>query len=395
MLSKSLKRKIAVLLTGAMVFGMTLTAWAAPVSGTAVESQGTGNFEGHVNRKVVDVTLPTVSENTSPFSFIYDAEGLIPETSAAAYGSGYTFPETTHVYFKTADKKFGADSTEFTVSNNSSVSVNIALKIEMEKDANAPKLVGSEGEVPADYSSTQASGDASLFLGLVVTGADATGADGTDKAGTFAVSENTVEKTFNLLGEPDNYSVSTNQVGEASYPHEYTFKKVANPTKDWKQIKFKLTGKANKVENGADLTAPNLKVTWNFAALDEEAVAANSQSSGGSGSGGSTTPSTPVDAYATVQSFGSVGNVLLTKPSETTTFTGLTAPSGITSYEIKYNSGEYVNVLDKAMVHQEMVGITYANAQAALGFTSLQSGDKITIKVVIDGTTYVAVFTMS
>jgi hypothetical protein len=293
MLSKSLKRKIAVLLTGVMVFGMTLTAWADPVSGTAVESQGTGNFEGHVNRKVVDVTLPTVSENTSPFSFIYDAEGLIPETKAAAYGSGYTFPESTHVYFKTADKTFGADSTEFTVSNNSSVSVNIALKIEMEKDANAPELVATAGEVPNDTEAATA--DAKLFLGLVV-GGDATGAEDTDAAGTYAVSENTVEKTFNLLGEKNNYSVSTNQVGEnADYPHTYEFKKKAdaNPN-SWKKITFKLTGKANKVDNAEGKTAPNLKVTWNFAALDDEAVLVGG---GSSSSGGSTTPEAPTTAF--------------------------------------------------------------------------------------------------
>jgi hypothetical protein len=376
MLSKNIKKKIAVLLTGVMVLGMTVPAGAAVTGGDGVSSQGTGNFEGHVNRKVVDVTLPTVSEGTAPFSFIYDAEGLIPETKAAAYGTGYTFPETTHVYFKTADKTFGKDSTEFTVSNNSSVSVNIALKIEMEKDANAPKLVGSEGEVPADYSKTQASGDASLFLGLVVTGADATGADGTDKAGTFAVSENTVEKTFNLLGEPDNYSVSTNQVGEASYPHEYTFKKVANPTKDWKQIKFKLTGKANKVENGADLTAPNLKVTWNFAALDEEAVAANSQSSGGS------TEPANTPAYALIDEEYSLW---LGKDNTPSPFTGLTAKSQVTKFTVNG-----VDVLERSEVVSGFLKVTWANCEAS-GCTPAADG-RYTLIATIDGVTYEATY---
>lgn len=262
MFNKNLKKKVAVLLTGVMVLGMTVTASAA--GETSGSSEGTGNFEGHVNRKVVDVTLPTVAEGTTPFSFIMDNEGLIKETGKKAYGEDFTFNDDTYnVYFKTADKTFGKDSTVFSVSNNSSVSVNVTLKIDVTAGANDPELVGAVGDLPNDYnaSTNPVSGDPSLFLGLVVAG-DATAAGDTN--GTYAISENSVSKTFNLAGTPENYEVSVNQVGEEGYPHDYQFVKKATLAANWKKVDFNLTGKANKVEDAEGITAPNLKVTWSF-----------------------------------------------------------------------------------------------------------------------------------
>lgn len=293
MLSKSLKKKLAVLLTGAMILGMNVTAFAGATSGS-VDSQGTGNFEGHVNRQVVDVTLPTVSANTTPFSFVYDPEGLIAATGGNAYGDGFTFAGGKNVYFKTADKTYGNESTQFTVSNNSSVSVNIALKVDVTAGAKDPKLVGSTTELPDDVGATQASGDPSLYLGLTVGGTVQELA-GFDKADTYSISGNGITKKFCVAGNPDNYSVSTNTVGvDAAYPHAYEFKKNANAT-NWDAITFKLTGQANKVDNAKGMTAPNLKVTWSFEPTDELEEAG---SGSGSGSGGSTTTYTEKSAYA-------------------------------------------------------------------------------------------------
>ena len=269
MFNKNLKKKVAVLLTGVMVLGMTVTASAAGNSGYA---EGEGNFEGHVNRKVVDVTLPTVAEGTTPFNFIMDNEGLIEETTHKAYGNDFTFSDGTNVYFKTADKTFGKDSTVFSVSNNSSVSVNVTLKIDVTEGTNDPELVGAISDLPADYDPDPAnpvsSGTPSLFLGLVVAG-DATAAG--DANGTYAISENSVSKTFNLNGKPDNYEVSVNQVGEGNYPHDYQFvKKSGNLT--WDKIDFNLTGKANKVDDAEGITAPRLKVTWSFDGAGTDSV---------------------------------------------------------------------------------------------------------------------------
>jgi hypothetical protein len=262
MLSKSIKRRIAILLTGIMVLGSTVTAFADEPAAdpvTSISSEGEGKFEGHVNKKVVDVTLPTVSANTTPFSFIMDNEGLIPATTHAAYGDDFTFAGNKNVYFKTADKTYGNESTEFTVSNNSSVSVNMTIKVEVTPGAKDPKMVAAESEL-TDLE------EAGLYLGLIVDG------DAANK-GTFAISENVVEKTFEVAGMPDNYSVSTNQVSEnAAYPHTYTFKKDENAT-DWKKIQFKLTGAANTVDDAEGITAPALKVTWSYEAVDGDTSA--------------------------------------------------------------------------------------------------------------------------
>ena len=260
MFNKGLKKKLAVLLTGVMVLGMTVTAFAGETSGTQ-SSQGSGNFEGHVNKQIVDVTLPTVSTNYSPFSFVYDGEGLIKDTTHAAYGDDVDFgPATSNVYFRTGDKTYSDKSTKFTVSNNSSVSVNIALQVDVTPGEKDPILLSSNTLPTGDNAK------ASIYLGLIVTG-DADAKKG-DKADTYVVSENMIKKTFCVPGMPENYTVSANKATGDTYPHTYTFKKDETKT-DWKKIEFQLEGAANKVNNAAGSTAPNLKVTWSFEPTDE------------------------------------------------------------------------------------------------------------------------------
>lgn len=260
MLGNGLKKRLAVLLTGVMVLGMTVTAFAGETSGTQ-SSQGSGNFEGHVNKQIVDVTLPTVSTNYSPFSFVYDGEGLIKDTTHAAYGDDVDFgAATSNVYFRTGDKTYSDKSTKFTVSNNSSVSVNIALQVDVTPGAKDPVLLSSNTLPTGDDAK------ASIYLGLIVTG-DADAKNG-DKADTYVVSENMIKKTFCVAGMPENYTVSANKAADNSYPHTYTFKKDTTKT-DWKKIEFQLEGAANKVKNASGSTAPNLKVTWSFEPTDE------------------------------------------------------------------------------------------------------------------------------
>jgi hypothetical protein len=357
MFNKSLKKKVAVLLTGVMVLGMSVTAFAK--TGTAVESDGAGNFEGHVNRKVVDVTLPTVSANTTPFSFIYDAEGLLKETTAA-YGAGYTFTGD-NVYFKTADKTFGKQSQKFTVSNNSSVSVNITLKVAVTPGEKDPALV-AEASLPNSYnpSTNPVSGAPSLYLGLVVDG-DATAAG--DAKGTYVVSGNGVEKTFNVDGVPGNYTVSINEVGETSYPHEYEFKIKDSGLAPWKAIDFQLEGAANIVENAKDMTAPDLKVTWNYEGDDGD-------------EGGSS--STPVEAYAVFTQ-----NNFWVGTADGVGIEGLDSVSKVTKFTIND-----VDVLSKATVQSEFLKVTWADA-SSLG---LQAASSFTIKATVSGVDYAVTF---
>lgn len=314
MFSKGLKKRLAVLLTGVMVLGMTVTAFAGETSGTQ-SSQGSGNFEGHVNRQIVDVTLPTVSTNYSPFSFVYDGEGLIKDTSHAAYGDDVDFGNaTSNVYFRTGDKTYSDKSTKFTVSNNSSVSVNIALQVDVTPGAKDPVLLSSNTLPTGDDAK------ASIYLGLIVTGnADAKNGD---KADTYVVSENMIKKTFCVAGMPENYTVSANKATDDTYPHTYTFKKDETKT-DWKKIEFQLEGAANKVKNAKGATAPNLKVTWSFEPtdkLDEES--------------GSTTPT---EIFTAGSGVGQI-NYVTAKVSEVTKVE-LTNSYG--TYDAMKNNGTY------------------------------------------------------
>ena len=84
------KKILAAALAATMVFGSSLTAFAAdPV--TSGGSDGAGASEGHLEKKVVNVVLPTIASGDTPFSYTMDPERLIRETSGAKY-SGKTFP---------------------------------------------------------------------------------------------------------------------------------------------------------------------------------------------------------------------------------------------------------------------------------------------------------------
>lgn len=374
MFNKNLKKKVAVLLTGVMVLGMTVTAFAK--TGTAVESEGVGNFEGHVNRKVVDVTLPTVSAGTTPFGFIYDAEGLLKETTAA-YGAGYTFTGR-NVYFKTADKTFGKQSQKFTVSNNSSVSVNITLNVAVTSGEKDPELV-AETSLPSDYdrtSSSSVSGDPSLYLGLVVTG-DETAAG--DPEGTYVVSGNGIEKTFNIDGKPQNYIVSINQVGETSYPHEYEFKIKDGALAAWDKIEFQMEGAANIVENAKGMTAPDLKVTWNY--------------EGDDGDEGGDTPSI-VDVAGHIEYDGPTDALWLGKSASEGLTTEAITIADVKSVTLQYNDTAAIDV--KSIAHVEEVDGSYwvwasVTEAEALGITNAEGTYKMV--VTIDNTRYTGTIT--
>jgi hypothetical protein len=97
-----------------------------------------------------------------------------------------------------------------------------------------------------------------------------------------------------------------------------------------------------------------------------------------------------VEAHAAVQNFNG-SYVLLAKKSADEAF-DIEAKSDVTSFRLKLNEGNYVDAMAKGMVYQGMVGVTYADAQTLLSFSTLQAGDEITMEIVIDGTTYEATY---
>lgn len=66
-----LKKGLAGMLAATMLLGMSMTAFAVESGGMSVTSGGTsgmGSSEGHVEREVQNVVLPTVPADQSPFA---------------------------------------------------------------------------------------------------------------------------------------------------------------------------------------------------------------------------------------------------------------------------------------------------------------------------------------
>lgn len=239
MLSINLKKKVAVLLTGAMVLGMTVTAAAAD----PIEVTGSGSSEGHVNMTVMDVTLPTAAANAETFKYIVDAEGLVKATAHARYGEDVSFPAVgsdTSVYFQTDTKKYENKSKNLTVSNNSSVSINLTVKVEVTSADTDVDLVSKNALAKAKTPS--------LYLGLKV-GDKEPAAVTKDKGATVSIS----------LNKAGGYSVSWNST-KSEYEYIRGEGAPAAPTLD-----FYVEGATNPELGSAEgKTAPALKVTWKY-----------------------------------------------------------------------------------------------------------------------------------
>ena len=90
---KKTKKMMALALAASMVLGSSTVAFAAdgdPTPGGTVNVSGSGSVEGHVNKEVLNVVLPTVPSGTpSAFAYTMDPERLIQGTDAAKYAEVY------------------------------------------------------------------------------------------------------------------------------------------------------------------------------------------------------------------------------------------------------------------------------------------------------------------
>ncbi|MCH5342796.1 MAG: hypothetical protein J1E64_02065 [Acetatifactor sp.] len=245
---KGMKKAMAIALAAAMTMGSTLTVFAAETGSGSTSGQGEN--EGHVEKEVINVVLPTVPETTgSPFEYITDPERLIQATEGARYGD-YKFPdanEDTGVYFLVGEKEYANTSSTLQVINKSSCDVTITV---------AAKATASAGGKDLALNTTVSSGDAAapLYLSLKV--------GQTDQA--ISTTEATVVKT--IEGNEDNFEVQYTGGG-----YEYVPKVTAY---SWKALEISLSGAVSKdavVTN--DTTAPTVDVTWAFAKAADGTVA--------------------------------------------------------------------------------------------------------------------------
>lgn len=256
MKSKTFKKALAGMLATTMVLGMSMSAFAADE--TTGNVTGSGDFEGHVSKEVVAVTLPT-SVDASIFAYKMDPEGLIPATDNVKYADA-TFEEGANVYFQSATNTYTKDSAKLKVVNKGTADVDVTVKAEVADNAN---IAMADSET---FSGT----DAELYLGLKVADKAPVAVKDTTGGGTTQV--------VGLKGKSDNFEITYDGTQYGYTP------KAGVPETAWNSFEFGLTGACNPDgDYSADaLAASAVTVTWSYAKraddstadiLDENAVA--------------------------------------------------------------------------------------------------------------------------
>lgn len=231
---KKLARFTAVALAAIMTLGSAITALAGDA--TSGTTTGEGTNEGHLDRQVVKVVLPTVSEDSTMFAYTMDLERLIQETDGKKYGAA-TFPDEsvdTGVYFNVSGN-FANESEALMVRNESSVSINLTVEVEASE---------AETDVALVSSNSFTGDDAQLYLALKV---------GTEE--TPIVAGEKVSSTVTIDGIASNFTVDV-------VSGNYVMAPVASPAA-WKTESFSLAGAASEA-SAEGLTAPTLTVTWRY-----------------------------------------------------------------------------------------------------------------------------------
>lgn len=214
---------------------------------------GTGEVEGHVNKEVLNVILPTVpSGQASAFAYTMDPERLIQGTDAAKYEEGTVFPAAdvdTGVYFLTDTKTYSNESNTYQVVNKSSCDVDLTVKVKATQSSAKDITLASSNGV-----STTAP---ELYLGLKVGSSEQ----------AVSATEATVNKT--LAGNKNNFEITVNTKDDGS--KEYAYKE-KDSTSAWKAMNISLTGTVSKLDIAADTTAPTVDVTWSWAKAADNAT---------------------------------------------------------------------------------------------------------------------------
>jgi len=246
MVMQKFKRLTAIALAATMIIGGSVTAFAADDSTTPATSgstTGAGTSEGHVDKKVVSVILPTIADGKAPFAYTMDLERLIQETSGEKY-SGVTFPSAdsdTGVYFLSAANTYSNTSEELTVTSESSADVKLKVDVEVVSADTDITLVDS---APANTVT-----EPQLYLALKV-GSETKVVKKGEK----------VSAEVTIAGVPGNFKTTVDN-------GEYVYSAIESTDSGftaWNTSKISMTGAASKA-SAEGLTAPTLKVTWSWA----------------------------------------------------------------------------------------------------------------------------------
>lgn len=253
---KRTKKMAALVLAASMVMSSAMVAFAEdPVTpGGTGNVSGTGTVEGHVNKEVLNVDLPTVPVGTSAFAYTMDPERLIQGTDAAKYAEGTNFPDKngdTGVYFLTGDDTYANTSNIYQVINKSSAAVDLTVEVIAEQN--------SAKDITLGTSTTPTGTTPELYLGLKVGNTDQ------------AVSLTKASVTKTIAGTPGNFKIAV-VTGEDGTTKSYAYQEKEDAT-SWKAMNISMTGSVNNVDIAADTTAPTVKVTWSWKKAADNATA--------------------------------------------------------------------------------------------------------------------------
>ncbi len=243
----SKKKVMALLLAVTMVMGSSITVFAAEGDNTG-STQGAGTSEGHVDKEVLNVILPTIASGTTPFAYTMDPERLIQGTDASKYAEGTVFPDAatdTGVYFLVGENQYANTSNTLQAINRSSCDVTFTVKVKTTQNT-AKDIALADSDTPATDS-------AELYLGLKVG----------QTSQVVSATEATVTKT--VAGTPANFEIAVDE----SKAYVYREKESATT---WKAIDISMTGAVSKFAIAADTTAPTVEVTWSYAKAAEGAT---------------------------------------------------------------------------------------------------------------------------
>jgi hypothetical protein len=238
-------RFLAVLLAATMVFGSTVTAFAADptesATGTSDNIEGQGSAEGYVNTSVTKVVLPTTTATT--FAFIMDPQEMLKTTNGARLGTAWTQPENdTYVYFKTAKGYANESDTVYFINKSTVTDLDVTVKAVATDASSNP--IGLDTKDNAAHGAALASNVApKLYLGLKVGGV------------TTPLTNEAAGVTTKVAAvkSPNEYTIVYKNKA-------YTYAEKAGST--FQAVPISVEGSVSHKET--DVQAPKLTLTWSW-----------------------------------------------------------------------------------------------------------------------------------
>lgn len=233
---------------------------ACPALGVSAEEAlgegvgtGVGAMEGSVNTDIYQVVMPTSAEGI--FDFILDPQGLINETKAAAY-NGQTFEKGSTVFFRRmdgeAEEDYSSRSDAVTITNKSSMAVEVSLKIEVVASSIEGVVMADDGEFKGDIST-------SLYLAI------------DDGENVVPIGKDGVSIEATIDAAPDG----AYEYAYDSENNRYTYG-LRNDLDDavFDEYSFRLVGAANGEGDWSELTgvSPEIVITWNVLPSEQATV---------------------------------------------------------------------------------------------------------------------------